>query len=71
MFLLSKNATSDFNRKDIATGPFIMRSPKMSTYSQQLWVIAKLYTENTDGMYCCCLFTSRKPKYEINKYALK
>lgn len=47
--LLSKNATSDFSRKDIATGPFIMRSPKMSTYSQQLWVIAKLYTENTDG----------------------
>lgn len=37
------------SRKNIATGPFAMRSPKMSTYCQQLWVIAKLYTENTDG----------------------
>lgn len=50
MSLLPKvNITSDGTRKEIATGPFVMRTPKMSTYSQQLWVIAKLDTENTDG----------------------
>lgn len=50
MSLLPKiNTTSETIRKDIATGPFVMKTPKMSTYSQQLWVIAKLYTENTDG----------------------
>lgn len=37
------------NRKDIATGPFIMETPRLSTYNQQLWVIAVLRTENTDG----------------------
>lgn len=31
-----------------ATGPFMMRSPLMTTYSQQLWIIAKLETDNTD-----------------------
>ncbi|KAF2900002.1 hypothetical protein ILUMI_06195, partial [Ignelater luminosus] len=36
------------NPADIATGPFIMRTPAMSTYSQQLWVIAKLTTDNND-----------------------
>lgn len=36
------------NGKIMATGPFIMRSPLMSTYSQQLWLIAKLETDNSD-----------------------
>ncbi|KAJ8977166.1 hypothetical protein NQ317_003106 [Molorchus minor] len=45
----SNRTNPTVNRKDIATGPFIMRTPKMSTYAQQLWVIAKLSTENTDG----------------------
>ncbi|XP_019772753.1 transmembrane protein 181 [Dendroctonus ponderosae] len=40
------NAT---NFKDIATGPFIMKTPKLSTYNQQLWIIAKMKTQNTDG----------------------
>ncbi|CAG9857632.1 unnamed protein product [Phyllotreta striolata] len=35
--------------RNVATGPFVMKTPKLSTYSQQLWVIAKLSTENTDG----------------------
>ncbi|XP_057663045.1 transmembrane protein 181 [Diorhabda carinulata] len=35
--------------KSIATGPFIMKTPKLSTYSQQLWIIAKLSIENMDG----------------------
>lgn len=41
--------TSAANDKHImATGPFIMRSPLMTTYSQQLWLIAKLETDNSD-----------------------
>lgn len=35
----------------LATGPFTMRTPAMSTYNQQLWVIAKLSTGNSDGKY--------------------
>lgn len=37
------------NSSEMATGPFIMKTPLLSTYSQQLWVIAKLSTSNTDG----------------------
>lgn len=33
----------------LATGPFTMRTPAMTTYNQQLWLIAKLSTENNDG----------------------
>ncbi|XP_008552936.1 transmembrane protein 181 isoform X1 [Microplitis demolitor] len=36
------------NATDMATGPFIMKTPALSTYSQQLWVIAKFSTSNTD-----------------------
>lgn len=36
------------NASDSANRAFVMRSPAMSTYSQQLWVIAKVSTENTD-----------------------
>ncbi|XP_012254361.1 transmembrane protein 181 [Athalia rosae] len=37
------------NGSEMATGPYIMRTPALSTYSQQLWVIAKLSTSNTDN----------------------
>jgi hypothetical protein len=37
------------NGSDLANGPFIMMTPTMSTYSQQLWVIAKVTTDNKDG----------------------
>lgn len=37
------------NGSEMATGPFIMKTPLLSTYSQQLWVIAKLSTSNNDG----------------------
>lgn len=37
---------------DISSGPFTMRTPTMTTYAQQLWVIAKLTTGNTDGKKC-------------------
>ncbi|KAG8035262.1 hypothetical protein G9C98_001752 [Cotesia typhae] len=36
------------NSTDMASGPFIMKTPALSTYSQQLWVIAKFSTSNTD-----------------------
>ncbi|CAB0033201.1 unnamed protein product [Trichogramma brassicae] len=36
------------NASEMATGPFIMNTPPLSYYSQQLWVIAKLTTQNTD-----------------------
>lgn len=42
--------TSAANDKHImSSGPFIMRSPLMTTYSQQLWLIAKLETHNSDN----------------------
>jgi len=37
------------NGTEMATGPYNMKTPSMSKYSQQLWVIAKVKTENTDG----------------------
>jgi hypothetical protein len=37
------------NGSDLANGPFKMTTPTMSTYSQQLWVIAKVTTGNKDG----------------------
>nr|CAD7573600.1 unnamed protein product [Timema californicum] len=36
------------NFSEIASGPFVMKSPVLSTYCQQLWVIAQVTTENTD-----------------------
>ena len=36
------------NGSEVATGPFMMKTPLLSTYSQQLWVIAKLLTSNND-----------------------
>ncbi|XP_014213991.1 transmembrane protein 181 [Copidosoma floridanum] len=36
------------NASEKATGPFIMHTPPLSTYNQQLWVIAKLSTANND-----------------------
>ncbi|KAL9695920.1 hypothetical protein quinque_015205 [Culex quinquefasciatus] len=32
----------------LANGPFVMRTPLMTTYSQQLWLIARIDTDNTD-----------------------
>lgn len=39
------NKPGDF----LATGPFAMKTPLLTTYSQQLWVIAIVSIENTDG----------------------
>lgn len=41
--------TTKANDKDImATGPFVMRTPTLTTYSQQLWVIGRMTTDNRD-----------------------
>lgn len=39
---------SSQERNVMATGPFIMKTPLLTTYSQQLWIIAKLQTDNSD-----------------------
>ncbi|XP_055618880.1 transmembrane protein 181 [Toxorhynchites rutilus septentrionalis] len=40
--------TTNPNQDYLATGPFVMKTPLMTTYSQQLWLIANLQTDNTD-----------------------
>lgn len=45
---LLSNTSAANDMQIMATGPFIMRSPLMTTYSQQLWLIAKLETDNSD-----------------------
>lgn len=46
---LLANTSLAKDKNAFATGPFAMKSPLMTTYSQQLWLIAKLETDNTDG----------------------
>ncbi|XP_018330095.1 transmembrane protein 181 isoform X2 [Agrilus planipennis] len=46
--MLSQGNKTRSDTSHIATGPYTMRTPTMSTYCQQLWVIAKITTENTD-----------------------
>lgn len=36
------------DKNAMAHGPFTMRTPMMSSYYQQLWVIAQMETDNTD-----------------------
>lgn len=45
---LLSNTSAANDKAILATGPFIMRSPLMTTYSQQLWLIAQLETGNSD-----------------------
>lgn len=46
---LQKNDTKseDF----IATGPFVLKSPFTTTYSQQLWLFGKIETDSIDSKY--------------------
>lgn len=37
------------NKSQMATGPFLLQTPTLSTYSQQLWITAKLIKENRDA----------------------
>lgn len=48
--MLTSEQKPRVNTSEVATGPFIMKTPLLSTYSQQLWVIAKISTSNNDGV---------------------
>ncbi len=39
------------NATELATGPFGLKSPLLTTYHQQLWIIAEIETQNRDGIY--------------------
>lgn len=45
---LIANTTSANDKGYMATGPFVMRTPLLTTYSQQLWLIARMETDNHD-----------------------
>ncbi|XP_055551518.1 transmembrane protein 181 [Wyeomyia smithii] len=46
---LMPNTTGSGSGADyLANGPFVMRTPLMTTYSQQLWLIANIETDNND-----------------------
>ncbi|XP_035216021.1 transmembrane protein 181-like [Stegodyphus dumicola] len=42
------NLTPKLNNSQMATGPFILRSHALSTFSQQLWVIARIVLKRGD-----------------------
>lgn len=42
------NLNPPVNKSKMATGPFIIKTPTLSTYSQQLWVTAKIIKESRD-----------------------
>lgn len=46
---LMPNTSTTKSQDFLANGPFAMKTPLMTTYSQQLWVIAVLSIDNTDG----------------------
>lgn len=45
---LLANTSYSGDKNFMATGPFVIRSPLMTTYSQQLWLIAQMETDNSD-----------------------
>lgn len=45
---LIANTTSANDKNIMATGPFVMRTPLLTTYSQQLWLIGRMETDNHD-----------------------
>ncbi|KAL5282824.1 TMEM181 family protein [Megaselia abdita] len=42
------NTSMAKNSNVVSNGPFVMKTPLLTTYSQQLWLIAKVETENND-----------------------
>uniref|UniRef100_T1J7Y3 17S U2 SnRNP complex component HTATSF1 n=1 Tax=Strigamia maritima TaxID=126957 RepID=T1J7Y3_STRMM len=38
------------NKSFLATGPFILKTPLLSTYSQQLWILAKIFIASGDDV---------------------
>lgn len=45
---LVANTSSAADKDVLARGPFVMRTPLVTTYAQQLWLIARMTTDNTD-----------------------
>lgn len=45
---LIANTTSANDKNIMATGPFVMRTPLLTTYAQQLWLIGRMETDNRD-----------------------
>lgn len=37
------------NASDMATGPYHLVTPLLTSYHQQFWLIAQIVTENKDG----------------------
>ena len=37
------------NQTQLTSGPFIMKSPPLTTYAQQLWLISKIMIDIKDG----------------------
>ena len=38
------------NGSDMATGPYYLTTPLLTSYHQQFWLIAQIVTENKDGI---------------------
>lgn len=45
---LVANTSSEKDKNILAKGPFVMRTPMLTTYAQQLWLIGQISTDNTD-----------------------
>lgn len=39
------------NGSDMATGPYYLATPMLTSYHQQFWVVAQIVTENKDGKH--------------------
>lgn len=46
---LIANTTNANDNGIMGTGPFVLRTPLLTTYSQQLWLIARMETDNHDN----------------------
>ena len=47
----SQVKTNSTSNVDIPAGPFVMKSPKMSRYNQQLWLMVRFILENNDEAF--------------------
>lgn len=56
---LRPNTSTTQSDDFFASGPFAMKTPLMTTYAQQLWVIAVLSIDNTDGKIRLCVRDKR------------
>ena len=45
------NASTLIPAPDMQTGPFILHSPAVSTFNQQLWLVAQIITDFDSSKY--------------------